>query len=141
MKKLLLASHGYLAQGILNSVHIIMGDVEHVDTLCAYVDKNNDIDQLVDQKLKQMKEDPNIEWIVITDIFGGSVNNTFMNKLDEHNFHLISGLNLPLLIDLLSNININKTTKELIEQSLELSRGTIKYCNELRNSKIAEEDF
>jgi fructoselysine/glucoselysine PTS system EIIA component len=141
MKKLLLASHGYLAQGILNSVHIIMGDVEHVDTLCAYVDKNNDIDELVDQKLKKMKEDPNIEWIVITDIFGGSVNNTFMNKLDEHNFHLISGLNLALLIDLLSNININKTTKELIEQSLELSRGTIKYCNELRNSKIAEEDF
>ncbi|MCK1986040.1 MULTISPECIES: PTS sugar transporter subunit IIA [unclassified Peribacillus] len=141
MKKLLLASHGYLAQGILNSVHIIMGDVEHVDTLCAYVDKNNDIDELVDQKLKQMKEDSNSEWIVITDIFGGSVNNTFMSKLDEHNFYLISGLNLALLIDLLSNININKSTKELIEHSLELSRGTIKYCNELRNSKIAEEDF
>jgi fructoselysine/glucoselysine PTS system EIIA component len=141
VKKFLLASHGYLAKGILNSINIIMGDVEHVDTLCAYVDENNDIDQLVDQTIKKMKEDTNFEWIVITDIFGGSVNNSFMNKLDEHDFHLISGLNLTLLIDLFSNQNASKSAKELIEQSVEISKSTIKYCNELRNSKIAEDDF
>jgi fructoselysine/glucoselysine PTS system EIIA component len=141
VRKFLLASHGYLAKGILNSINIIMGDVEHVDTLCAYVDENNDIDQLVDQTIKKMKEDTNFEWIVITDIFGGSVNNSFMNKLDEHDFHLISGLNLTLLIDLFSNQNANKSAKELIEQSVEISKSTIKYCNELRNSKIAEDDF
>jgi fructoselysine/glucoselysine PTS system EIIA component len=141
MKKFLLASHGYLAQGMLNSVNIILGDIDHVETLCAYVEENNDIDRLVDQIIKQMKEEPNIEWIVMTDIFGGSVNNAFMNRLDEHPFHLISGLNLALLVDLLSSNVTSKPTSELIEQSLELSRSTIKYCNELRNSIIAEDDF
>src|SRR4051794_22850557 len=103
MKKFLLASHGYLAEGVLNSITIIMGNVENVHTLCAYVDGNNDIEQLVNQAIHKMKEEPSDEWIVITDIFGGSVNNTFMNRLDDCHFHLVSGLNLALILELLSN--------------------------------------
>ena len=35
----------------------------------------------------------------MTDVFGGSVNNEFMGLLDTYSFHLVTGLNLALLIE------------------------------------------
>ena len=41
MRKLLLASHAYLAKGVLSSLEMIMGKQEQVDVICAYTDRKS----------------------------------------------------------------------------------------------------
>ncbi len=43
MRKLLFASHAYLAKGILSSLELIMGHQEQVDILCAYTEEPYDL--------------------------------------------------------------------------------------------------
>ena len=43
MVKMLLASHGNLASGMLSSLELIMGKQECVEVLCAYVDGEDDV--------------------------------------------------------------------------------------------------
>ena len=73
-------------------------------------------------------------------MFGGSVNNEFMNYLENKNVHLITGLNLLLLIELIVNQN-NQKVSELIKNAILNSISGIKYCNELSSNSSEDEDF
>ena len=98
MIKLLLASHGDLADGICSSLKIIMGEQGNIRTLCAYTKEEFDLRSEVWEILNDLSYEDKL--IVVTDIFGGSVNNEFMNNLNRNNLYLIAGLNLPLVIEL-----------------------------------------
>lgn len=140
MRSFLLATHGYFADGIYNSLKIIMGEQNNVSTLCAYVDGKNDLKKEVIKIIQNMKKGE--ELIVLTDIFGGSVNNEFMNYIGKGKIHLISGLNLPLLIELISRQE-EEDIELLIEDVLLGSKKTIQYCNSILKSaeKVEDEDF
>ena len=95
----------------------------------------------IDEILKKYN---NKEVIVITDIFGGSVNNLFMEKIPlNKNIHLITGLNLPLVLNLLGEQENYLIPEELIQNSMEISSDAVKYCNLelIKTSKNEDEDF
>lgn len=139
MRYLLFASHGRLAEGMLHSVQMITGKQKHVWTLSAYVDRELDLKDQIKEVLNRLTKDD--ELLVVTDIFGGSVNNEFMNVLSDHPIHVIAGLNLPLAIELVSMIHTNKDTEEIIASAVLNSKSSIKYCNlELQNHPT-DEDF
>ena len=49
MNKILLASHGYLAQGMKSSLEILMGTNDRIECLCAYIDDDSrDVAALID---------------------------------------------------------------------------------------------
>ena len=81
MRKLLFASHAYLAKGILSSLELIMGHQEQVDILCAYTEEPYDLRAEIQRRLDALGEQD--ELIVITDVFGGSVNNEFMSVIAD----------------------------------------------------------
>ena len=138
--KILCMSHGTMAQGVVQSAKMIVGDVKFFDYINAYVDGNDDIeDKIVDYLNKNRGQ----TIIVCTDIFGGSVNNNWMKYLNkESNLYLIAGLSLPLIIDLVLKIeqksqdNINK----IIKRSIKSAKDSVKFCNEL-NLDINRDEF
>ena len=96
--KILCMSHGTMAQGVVQSAKMIVGDVKFLDYINAYVDGNDDIEKKIVDYLNQNRGQT---IIVCTDIFGGSVNNNWMKYLNkEGNLYLIAGLSLPLIIEL-----------------------------------------
>lgn len=137
MIKLLLASHGDLADGICSSLEIIMGKQNNILTLCAYKEENFDLKKEIRNILESLPKEEKL--IVITDIFGGSVNNEFMNNLNQENLYLISGLNLPLVIELIT-IQDEENIEEMIKIALENSKESIKYCNLILEESEVEED-
>lgn len=139
MRYLLFASHGRLAEGMLHSVEMITGKQNHVWTLCAYVDRQRDLKDQIKEVLNKLEKDD--ELIVVTDIFGGSVNNEFMNVLSYQQIHVIAGLNLPLAIELVSMVHTNKDTEEIITSALLNSKNSIKYCNLEIQNHPTDEDF
>ena len=98
MQRLVLASHGYLAEGMKNSAQIIVGKSAKIYTICAYVKEGITLESQINELFDSFPEDD--EMIVVTDIFGGSVNNEFMQRLQNRRFWLVSGMNLPLVIQL-----------------------------------------
>lgn len=143
IREILLASHVYLAKGMLSSLELIMGKQENIDILCAYTDDQYDIKAEIYKKLELLA--PEDELIVISDLFGGSVNNEFTTTLTgtDKKIYLIAGMNLALLMNLTVRKDEDIDTEQLIKECVEESKSTIIYCNDLlkQNEDIEEDEF
>lgn len=125
MNKILLASHGFFAQGMKSSLEILMGANDRIECLCAYVDDDSrDVAALVDAWMDA--KDPADTWFVVTDIFGGSVNNEFIQRQVAGSFTLIAGMNLPLLVEMVTQLDTLDAEKAKI--AVEGSRSFIQLC-------------
>lgn len=138
MVKILLASHGPLAKAMKDTAAFLLGENENVHSICAYVDEaSKDLQRMVDQW--QQQKDKEDTWIVLTDVFGGSVNNEFMNRLDKDCYYLIAGMNLPLLIALIS-MGDDLDEDGLLEVFEEAKEAMV-YCNPMLQQDTEDEEF
>jgi fructoselysine and glucoselysine-specific PTS system IIA component len=131
-RKLLIATHGTFAEGIKCALELILGKQENVFTLCAYTDEISEVETPVKNIINSLKEDE--ELIVATDVFGGSINNEFMKYISLPNIYLVCGTNLPLLFEIVMNME-NTEPDKLITQSIKTAQEQIQYCNLLLNKK------
>ncbi|MCR4746113.1 MAG: hypothetical protein K5894_12910 [Lachnospiraceae bacterium] len=137
MNRLLLASHGTLAEGMRNTAELLMGKNENVEILCAYVDEESkDLSSMIERWMSKRKAED--QWIVITDIFGGSINNEFMMKMDGGNYWLISGMNLPLVLSLWTETE--NISEGQIETLIKESIGGVVFCNKVLSEYKPEEE-
>ena len=104
-----------------------MGQNDYVETLCAFVDELSKVVPAMVEKWMN-ERNPEDQWVVITDIFGGSVNNEFMQRLQNRRFWLVSGMNLPLVIQL-AMAEDGGCISESIKEALETGREMICFCN------------
>ena len=136
MPRFVLASHGHLAEGMKDTLQIILGQLDNVETLCAHIDPDVSAHDQVEDLLATFA--PGETVVVVTDIFGGSVNNEFMAALADHEFFLVCGMNMPLLIQLLSS---DELAAQDIEEAIGECCEAILLCNDLAASAEEAEDF
>lgn len=139
MRYLLFASHGKLAEGILDSVVMITGKHDNIFVINAYKNEQEDLNKQLASVLHQIKNED--ELIIVTDIFGGSVNNECLKLLTDTKIHLVAGLNLPLVIELVTRIHSNIETEQLIHSALHNAKKTMLYCNKVIEKQTVDEDF
>lgn len=125
-KKIIIATHGYLADGFVSALNIIVGDMKDLKAMCCYTSPDFNLDNQITQMMENHdfeKED----LVICTDILGGSVNNGFVKFLGTYPFHLITNINLAFLIDLLL------TTPTVSDNTLEMKTKEelfgVKYIN------------
>lgn len=134
--QVVLASHGRLAEGMKDTLGIILGSCR-TTTLCAYVDPGVTLAQQVKDVLA--RKVPGEEMLVVTDLFGGSVNNEFMAALAENDFTLICGMNMPLLVEILSDANPDPAA---VRAAVDSCKDSIMVCNDLLDAgQDCGEDF
>ena len=124
MTRIVLASHGRLADGMKDTLSFILGDLPNVSTICAYVDQDVSLRSQIDQTFAEFSPEDAV--VVVTDIFGGSVNNEFMALLGEKDFILVAGMNMPTLVELVSE---DEPTVEGVQSVVERGRQSILVCN------------
>ena len=130
--KILIASHGTLAKGMKCSLELIMGKQEEVKTFCAYLDGETSIEARVKEFMENIKEGE--EWVIVTDLLGGSVNNEFMKYI-----HLLTGMNLALLL-VLTELK-DASAEVAIEEALNAAREGAVNCRKLLDAEAKNEDF
>ena len=138
--KILCMSHGTMAQGVVQSAKMIVGDVQFLEYINAYVDQETNIDHQIKTFLKQNN---NQTIIVCTDLFGGSVNNYWMKYLDsDKNLYLIAGLSLPLIIELVLKIEqkSGENINDIITSSIKNAKKSLTFCNKL-DFHLTHEEF
>ena len=137
MRHILIATHGNFAKGILSSISIISGIQENISTINAYTESKN-----IDEALKIYFENKNKsdEIIVLTDIFGGSVNQAVIKYMNEKNIFLITGFNLALLLEIITLDSEKNISEEILNKIIENSKQQLIYVNSLLKNKL-EDDF
>lgn len=137
--RFIMATHGNFAKGIKESIELVLGKFENLEALSCYTETNFNLESEIDKILRKYS---NEEIIVITDVAGGSVNNGFLQKVGKcKSLHVISGLNLPLMIEILNEQDSYTSAKELILSSLKEIISEIKYCNLEIETAIEDDEF
>ncbi|HEY4326675.1 MAG TPA: PTS sugar transporter subunit IIA [Mucilaginibacter sp.] len=127
-RKFLIATHGTFAAGIKSSLDIIIGAMDNVFLIQAYVDENIQVETQIKEVLEQLNDED--ELIVFSDIMGGSITNQVLQHLLGPNVHVVSGFNLPLVIDILLS-DTATPAEEVINTSIENAREQMVYVNKL----------
>ncbi len=99
MVNLILASHGDLSKGILNSTMMITGDLhKNVETFSLYPGENP-LDYANELKNRIMRTKDT--WIIVADIQGGSVHTALLQLTTLDNVIVFSGMNLNLVLGIM----------------------------------------
>jgi fructoselysine/glucoselysine PTS system EIIA component len=128
MRKFLIAAHGTLPQGIQSSLEIIMGSLENVFLIQAYVGENKSLKEEIESVLEHIDNEDEV--IVFTDLMGGSVTNQILQYALKENIFIISGFNLPLLLEVLL-ADPSSPVMEVIETGISNARNQIVFVNKL----------
>ncbi|WEV71184.1 PTS sugar transporter subunit IIA [Lactobacillus sp. ESL0785] len=101
-KELILISHGTMATGLKDSAELIMGEQEHVHSVCLLPDESPDDFK---KKFTEAIAGMNISDItVFADLMGGTPANVVSQMImGGQKLQLISGMNLPLVIEWLNS--------------------------------------
>jgi mannose/fructose-specific phosphotransferase system component IIA len=99
MKKMMIATHGYLADGFKSSLSILCGMEDQVSYIDAYVDET-DYTPALQSFIDGVGEGD--AGIILTDVYGGSVcQKVALLSAGHPNVFHITGINLGLVIELL----------------------------------------
>ncbi|MDO3642377.1 PTS sugar transporter subunit IIA [Mucilaginibacter sp. L3T2-6] len=136
-RKFLIATHGTFAAGVKSSLDIIIGATDNLFLIQAYIDGAIGVEEQINQVMEQVSEDD--ELIVFTDILGGSITNQILQHALKGNVHVVSGFNLPLMIELLM-ADANTPIEETIASAIDSAKEQITYVNKLLTAQKEDEN-
>ena len=135
MNQFIIVTHATLAGGFADVVRFFKSDLENVQFINAYVE-SQEFEKEFRTALEKVKGE-NV--IVLSDIMGGSVNQVATRLMQEFSYQLITGINLPLLIELTSMPD--GITAEQIRNSVVNAREQIVYVNDfVRQEEAGSEE-
>lgn len=138
MRKVLIATHGKLANGIRSALELFLGNQEELDTINAFTEgEEEDFTQSIDRFLAKVGEED--QALIFTDILGGSVNQKVVERaFEKSNVFIVTNINLPTIISLL--VNEDKMTEEMIENVIAETKVSL-LKKEKSSVSNDEEDF
>lgn len=141
MKKLLLVSHGTMAEGVCKAARMIIGDTSQLDFFCLSESMGiENFREGIREKLNQVTQSDQL--IVLADLLGGSPFTTTLDVLSEmgllENAHVIVGMNLILVLELM--LAEGELTKEDICSYIENARRELQLFD-IRPDDEEDSDF
>ncbi|MDI9637489.1 PTS sugar transporter subunit IIA [Kamptonema cortianum] len=121
---IVLVSHGNLANEFAKTLEHIVGPQESLVTVSLFPDDDMEVKRKEIQDAIQRVE-KNQGVVILTDMFGGTPSNLAHSLLKGQNVEIVAGMNLPLLIKLVSS----RKTKSLHESVLLAQEAGRKYIH------------
>jgi len=124
MTEILLISHGLMAEGILDSMKMLIGEVNNVEKITFSVDMG--IDELQEEVKAYLSSKKDKNFLIFTDLKGGTPFNVASILTHEiEGVKVFYGMNLPIVIEAVS-LKDSVSFEDLIqhiENSIEDSIG------------------
>lgn len=124
MRKILLASHRNMAQGMRDTLEFLTG-MHNIYAISAYMDEAS-LEQQIEEFCSILQ--PADTLVILTDMQGGSVNQGFCSLMSER-VHLICGCNLPLALSIALVPQEQTLDVTYIGKLIEEARQQILYMN------------
>lgn len=97
-RKMILASHGRMAEGIMSSMQMVVGNVDDLQFFGLM--PGEEPDKITEVIEAMVKEEADTQFLILVDIRGGSVSNSLTRLTCYEQVKLIQGMNLALAIGL-----------------------------------------
>ena len=137
--QIILASHSQMAKGLKRTVELIMGKQSNLHAIAAYDDEQ---ESLKKQIADQITSNSNEKYLFLTDIIGGSVNTTIAQMIDDkENMFLVTGMNLPLVLTVLTAKMDNCSSDQVANKLEEFCEEARKELKVVRVAAQEAEDF
>ena len=138
MRKLLLISHGQLANGFKDTLKLFLGDDHPFAAICAYGEGCPDVDEELNKFTSDITEDDEV--LACSDIFGGSVNQKMLPLLSREKTYIIAGMNLAMLLQIGTYPVEEPLSDEICRNFMEQGKEAVVYVNDAMNSEVEEFD-
>ncbi|MBQ3374813.1 MAG: PTS sugar transporter subunit IIA [Erysipelotrichaceae bacterium] len=120
MIKIFISSHGHFASGLKSSLEILMGPNDRVTVFDAYVTQES-VQEHLDAFYETVGPEDTV--LLLSDLYGGSVNSVMYTYLTKPNTKLVAGVNLALVLDLAVREEISdEELADLVEMSRTMLR-------------------
>lgn len=122
MMKIVLASHGPMAEAMIESSKMLYGEINNLSAVCLY--PNDYTNDFIEKLRKEI--DGFDEVLLLVDIPGGTPSNQGMMLLSEFpGLKIVSGVNLMMLLETLiqcGNMNVNDLKETIMHAGKESIR-------------------
>ncbi|WP_440897784.1 PTS sugar transporter subunit IIA [Amphibacillus sp. Q70] len=122
MVEVLIVTHGSLADGLIDTAKLIVGDISKVSGIgFKQGDDPEQLIKLIKEKINDTLKKNN-QLLIFADLLGGSPSNKIamclnnMNEIDK--VEAVVGVNLPMLLDTLMLCNVEHDVQKVKESCL-----------------------
>ena len=135
MIKIFISSHGHFASGLKSSLEILMGPNDRVTVFDAYVTQES-VQEHLDAFYETVGPEDTV--LLLSDLYGGSVNSVMYTYLTKPNTKLVAGVNLALVLDLAVREEISD---EELADLVEMSRSMLRVVELEQTEEESNDDF
>lgn len=130
---IIIGTHGQFGEALKASAEMIVGKMDQV-TCVSLLPEMSLEDYMA--KASAVLETCGDQVIVLVDLFGGTPSNVFSALSRKYHHHVVTGLNLPMLIDLYLKVSaqLESDSALLVEGCLETLKESAVYTNERLNA-------
>lgn len=137
--QIILVSHGSFSKGLYETMEMVLGPQKDLYYVGLYPEQGIDIlKENIVEKIKKAKNGE--ETLVLTDLFYGSPFNAVVQLMSNYDLYHITGINVPLLMEILMMRGNGKTAAEICNQALELAGSTVKDVKKYLSDLLASEE-
>lgn len=129
MVGILVATHGQMAEGMLDAINLLIGQQDALKAVCLKADDNaDDFQAKMENAVKELDSGNGV--LIFTDILGGTPGNRALAiAAANENVEVMAGVNIPVLLNVaLSNDEFN-SPKEAIEFAKEIAKDSIVHAS------------
>ncbi len=138
MKQIVIISHKTMSKGMTETIKFFAGDIENLHYICAYENGKNEfpLNQLVGL-LKKFDELDQV--FLLTDLLGGSVNQTCSQLIKDYHVKVITGVNLALALSIVLDPS-DQLTDDKIFELIEEAKGQMVYMNNYNGDNESDDE-
>lgn len=128
--KVIVVSHGSYARGLVDTVQMIAGKQEDLEAFGLEPEESVDtLKEKIRQSIEQASQEEEI--LILTDIFYGSPFNTVISLMPEYDLYHVTGINLPLMMEVIMGRISGKHAEEICKELLKAAQDTVRDVREL----------
>ena len=130
---MVLVTHGRLAEELISALEHVVGPQANVRAVC--IGPDDDMEQRRAEILDlAVQADEGDGVVLLTDMFGGTPSNLAISVMDTTNVEIIAGVNLPMLIKLVS-VRKSEPLEEAVVKAQESGRKYINIASQILNQE------
>ena len=126
LMKVIVVSHGSYARGLVDTAQMIAGEQEDLEAFGLEPEESVDT---LREKIEQTSEGEEV--LILTDLFYGSPFNTVISLMSEYDLYHVTGINLPLMMEVVMGRYAGKSAQEVCKDLLKAAPETVKDVREL----------
>ena len=139
MVAIIVAAHGHLAEGLIASSAMIAGPQE--DLVAVTFDPSEGPDDLLAKYAAAVEKSSSDHYLILVDLLGGSPYNAAARfAAQREDADVVTGVNLPMLIEVLGGRLTGGTLAELVEKARTAGAGGVKVLSEIFTPTTTESD-